>query len=56
MGWTRAWVDASEQGTNREEEAPMTEDRRRCGWGVVLAAVTLFAALVLTVPAGPGLS
>jgi hypothetical protein len=33
----------------------MIEDRRRCGWGAVLAAVTLFAAL-LTVPAGPGLS
>ena len=39
-----------------QEEDFMTEDRRRCGWGVVLAAVTLFAALVLTVPAGPGLS
>jgi hypothetical protein len=34
----------------------MVEDRRRCGWGAVLAAVTLFATLVLTVPAGPGLS
>jgi hypothetical protein len=32
----------------------MTEDRGRCGWGVVLAAVILFAALVLTVPTGPG--
>jgi hypothetical protein len=40
--------------TTGKEEATMTEDRRRCGWGVVLAAVTLFAALVLTVPAGPG--
>ena len=57
MGRSRARVDASEQRqTTGEEEAPMTEDRRRCGWGVVLAAVTLFAALVLTVPAGPGLS
>jgi hypothetical protein len=37
------------------EEARMLEDRRRCGWGVVLAAVTLFATLVLTVPSGPGL-
>jgi hypothetical protein len=34
----------------------MTEERRRCGWGAVLAAVTLFVALVLTIPAGPGLS
>jgi hypothetical protein len=32
----------------------MLEDRRRCGWGAVLAAVTLFAILLLTVPAGPG--
>ena len=31
----------------------MVEDRRRCGWGAVLAAVTLFATLLLTVPAGP---
>ncbi len=31
----------------------MTEDRRRCGWGAVLAAVTLFVTLLLTVPAGP---
>jgi len=44
------------KGPTDEEEAPMTEDRRRCGWGAVLAAVTLFAALVLTVPTGPGLS
>jgi hypothetical protein len=42
--------------TTGEKEAAMTEDRRRCGWGAVLAAVTLFAALVLTLPAGPGLS
>jgi hypothetical protein len=34
----------------------MTEDRWRCGWGTVLAAVALFATLVLTVPGGPGLS
>ncbi len=34
----------------------MTEDRRRCGWGAVLAAVTLFATVLLTVPAGPGIS
>jgi hypothetical protein len=34
----------------------MTEDRRRCGWGAVLAAVTLFATLLLTVPPGPGLA
>ena len=32
------------------------EDRRRCGWGAVLAALTLFATLVLSVPSGPGLS
>ena len=32
----------------------MLEDRRRCGWGAVLAAVTLSATLVLTVPPGPG--
>jgi hypothetical protein len=57
MGRSRASVDASEQrATTGEEEAPMTEDRRRCGWGAVLAALTLFAAVVLTVPAGPGLS
>ena len=42
--------------TTGEEEATMTEDRRCCGWGVVLAAGALFAALALTVPAGPGLS
>jgi hypothetical protein len=36
------------------EGGSMLEDRRRCGWGTVLAAVTLFATLVLTVPAGPG--
>jgi hypothetical protein len=46
----------SKETTGDEEEAPMTEDRRRCGWGAVLAALTLFAAVVLTVPAGPGLS
>ena len=34
----------------------MVEERKRCGWGAVLAAVTLFATLVLTVPAGPGIS
>jgi hypothetical protein len=57
MGRSRAGADASEQGTTgEEEEARMTEDRRRCGWGAVLAAVTLFAALVLTVPTRPGLS
>jgi hypothetical protein len=56
MGRFGASVDASEQGTTVEEEAGMTEDRRRCGWAAVLAAVTLFAAVVLTVPAGPGLS
>jgi hypothetical protein len=38
-----------------EEEGSMLEDRRRCGWGAVLAAVTLFATLVLTVPPGPAL-
>ena len=37
------------------EGGSMLEDRRRCGWGTVLAAVTLFATLVLTVPAGPPL-
>jgi len=37
-----------------EKGVSMTEDRRRCGWGAVLAAVTLFATLLLTVPAGPG--
>jgi hypothetical protein len=31
----------------------VVEDRKRCGWGAVLAAVTLFATLLLTVPAGP---
>jgi serine protease AprX len=31
----------------------VVEDRRRCGWGAVLAALTLFATLLLTVPAGP---
>jgi hypothetical protein len=34
----------------------MTEDRGRCGWGAVLAAVTLFATLLLSLPAGPGTS
>jgi Subtilase family len=29
------------------------EDHRRCGWGTVLAAVTLFATLLLAVPATP---
>ena len=58
IGRARARVDASEQRetTGDEEEAPMTEDHRRCGWGAVLAALTLFAAVLLTVPAGPGLS
>jgi hypothetical protein len=46
----------SEQEAIRRGETPMTQDRRRCGWGAVLAAVTLFATLVLTVPPGPGLS
>ena len=32
---------------------PMVEDRRKCGWGAVLAAVTLFATLLLTLPSGP---
>ena len=31
----------------------MVEERKRCGWGAVLAAVVLFATLLLTVPAGP---
>jgi hypothetical protein len=31
----------------------VVEERRRCGWGAVLAAVVLFATLLLTVPAGP---
>jgi subtilisin family serine protease len=29
------------------------ENHKRCGWGSVLAAVTLFATLLLTVPAAP---
>jgi len=37
------------------EGGSMLEDRRRCGWGAVVAAVTLFATLVLIVPTGPGL-
>ena len=36
----------------------MLEDRGRCGWGTVMAAVTLFAAVLLVGPsagnAGPG--
>ncbi|HYN18547.1 MAG TPA: S8 family serine peptidase, partial [Actinomycetes bacterium] len=31
----------------------MVEERKRCGWGAVLAAVVLFATLLLTVPAVP---
>jgi hypothetical protein len=31
----------------------VVEHRRRCGWGTVLAAVALFATVLLTVPAGP---
>ncbi len=31
----------------------MVNERKRCGWGAVLAAVTLFATVLLTVPAGP---
>jgi hypothetical protein len=54
MGRSPAPVDASEQGTSRGKEWGMTEDRWRCGWGAVLAAVTLFAILLLSVPAGPG--
>jgi hypothetical protein len=37
-----------------KEEASMTEDRWRCGWSTVLAAVTLFVTVLLTVPGGPG--
>jgi hypothetical protein len=60
MGRSRAPADAPDKEAVRsrrgapEEEQRMVEDRRRCGWGAVLA-VTLFATLVLTVPAGPGL-
>jgi Subtilase family len=36
-----------------EGDPIVVEDRKRCGWGAVLAAVTLFATLLLTVPAGP---
>jgi len=38
-----------------EGDPIVVNERRRCGWGVVLAAVTLFATLLLTVPAGPPL-
>ena len=31
----------------------MVEDRRRCGWGTVLAAVALCATVLLAVPAAP---
>jgi hypothetical protein len=31
----------------------VVDERKRCGWGAVLAAVTLFATLLLTVPAEP---
>ncbi len=31
----------------------MVDERKRCGWGAVLAAVALLATLLLTVPAGP---
>jgi hypothetical protein len=60
MGRPGAAVDAPEQeqsaaaAETHPEGGSMLEDRRRCGWGTVLAAVTLFATLVLTVPAGPG--
>jgi hypothetical protein len=36
-----------------EGDLIVVEERRRCGWGAVLAAVVLFATLLLTVPAGP---
>ena len=29
------------------------EDRKRCGWSAVVAAVTLFATLLLAVPGPP---
>jgi hypothetical protein len=28
----------------------VVDERKRCGWGAVLAAVTLFATVLLTVP------
>ena len=31
----------------------MLEDHKRCGWGAVLVAVTLFTTLLLSVPARP---
>ena len=49
-------VGAGAAAPHSKEDASMTEDRRRCGWGAVLAAVTLFATLLLTVPPGPGLA
>jgi hypothetical protein len=42
----------SRRGASRGDPI-VVEDRKRCGWGAVLAAVTLFATLLLTVPAGP---
>jgi hypothetical protein len=31
----------------------VVEERKRCGWGAVLAAVALFAILLVTVPDTP---
>jgi hypothetical protein len=60
MGRSRSVVDAP---TRKQESAAaavaprgdpiVVNERKRCGWGAVLAAVTLFATVLLTVPAGP---
>jgi hypothetical protein len=50
---TRKQHSAAAAGGSRGDPIVVNE-RRRCGWGAVLAAVTLFATLLLTVPTGPG--
>jgi hypothetical protein len=44
-------ADRSRRGASRGDEN-VVEDRKRCGWGVVLTVVILFATLLLTVPPG----
>jgi hypothetical protein len=33
-----------------EEGSSVLKDRRRCGWGFVLATVTVFATVLLVMP------
>ncbi len=49
---TRKQQSAAAAGASRGDPI-VVDERKRCGWGAVLAAVTLFVTLLVTVPAGP---